>query len=111
MEAGTQVATSAESGTAAVIAPPVKAAVPLDPYVVRVIFADGEVRDVDVEPLLKGPVFRLLKDREFFAQVFVDEDAGTIAWPNEVDLDREVIYGLAEPEGDCRPRITVPEHA
>ncbi len=34
------------------MAPDVKAAIPLDPYVVRVVFADGEVRDVDIEPLL-----------------------------------------------------------
>jgi Protein of unknown function (DUF2442) len=94
-----------------VIAPPVKTVLPLDPYVVRVIFADGEIRDVDIEPLLEGPVFRPLWDRRLFAKVFVDEEAGTIAWPNHVDLDREVIYGAAEAEGDRRPRITVPEHA
>ena len=39
------------------IAPEVRTAIALDPYVVRVVFADGEVRDVDIAPLLDGPVF------------------------------------------------------
>ena len=42
------------------IAPPVKTATALDPYVVRVVFADGEVRDVDIGPLLDGPIFEAL---------------------------------------------------
>ena len=69
------------------IAPAVKTAIPLDPYVVRVVFADGEVRDVDVEPLLGGPVFAALRDPAVFAQVEVDEFAETVVWPNGADLD------------------------
>lgn len=75
------------------MAPDVKAAIPLDPYVVRVVFADGEVRDVDIEPLLSGPVFEPLRDPATFASVTVDESGDTIAWPNGADLDPDVIYG------------------
>jgi len=46
------------------MAPDVKAAIPLHPYVVRVVFSDGEVRDVDIGPLLSGPVFGPLRDPE-----------------------------------------------
>jgi len=27
--------------------------------------------------------------------VYVDEEAGTIAWPNDVDLDPDTLYELA----------------
>lgn len=40
----------------------VTTAVPLEPFVVSVVFADGDVRDVDVEPLVDGPVFGPLGD-------------------------------------------------
>jgi Protein of unknown function (DUF2442) len=94
-----------------VIAPAVKTAVALDPYVVRVVFADGEVRDVDIEPLLGGPVFEDLRDPSAFAQVDVDEYGETIVWPNGADLDPDVLYGIAEPAGGPAPRISVPDRA
>ena len=93
------------------IAPPVKTAVALDPYVVRVVFADGEVRDVDIEPLLAGPVFEALRDRTAFAQVDVDEYGETIVWPNGADLDPDVLYGIAEPASQPTPRVSIPDRA
>jgi len=88
-------------------APGINAAVPLAPYVVRVVFADGEIRDVDVEPLLEGPVFQPLRDARTFAQVTVDEYGETIVWPNGADLDPEVLYGTAESRHPA-PRVTTP---
>ncbi len=93
------------------MAPGVKAAIALDPYVVRVVFADGEVRDVDIEPLLDGRVFQPLRDPMMFAQVGVDEYGETIVWPNGADLDPDVLYGLAEPAGQPAPKVTVPQRA
>jgi hypothetical protein len=90
-------------------APAVTAATPLDPYVVRVVFADGEVRDVDIEPLLDGPVFQPLRDPALFAQVAVDEYGETIVWPNGADLDPDVLYGIAKPSGGTAPLVTVPQ--
>jgi hypothetical protein len=93
------------------IAPPVKTAIALDPYVVRVVFADGEVRDVDIEPLLDGPIFEALRDPGTFALVSVDEHGETILWPNGADLDPDVLYGIAEPENRPAPRVSVPDRA
>lgn len=93
------------------IAPDVKAAIPLDPYVVRVVFDDGEVRDVDIEPLLSGPVFGPLRDVETFKRVAVDELGETIAWPTGADLDPDVIYGAAPPGWDPPFRISTPQRA
>ncbi|MGI8593509.1 MAG: DUF2442 domain-containing protein [Solirubrobacteraceae bacterium] len=93
------------------IAPAVKAAVALEPYVVRVLFADGEIRDVDIADMLEGPVFKPLRDPVVFAQVAVDEYGETIIWPNGADIDPEVLYGLGEPASDPSPKIAVPERS
>ena len=81
----------------AVMAPHVKDVVALDPYVVRVTLVDGEVRDIDIEPLLDGPVFGGLREPAAFRQVRVDEFQQTICWPGDVDLDPDVIYGNLRP--------------
>jgi hypothetical protein len=37
-------------------------------------------------------VFEPLSDPAYFSQVRVDEDAGTIVWPNGADLDPLVLH-------------------
>ncbi|HVW88105.1 MAG TPA: DUF2442 domain-containing protein [Gaiellaceae bacterium] len=91
-------------------APAVKTVVALEPYVVRVVFADGEVRDVDMGPLLEGPIFKPLRDPAVFAQVDVDEYAETIVWPNGADVDPDVLYGIASPTVGPAPVVSVPTH-
>ena len=60
---------------------------------VRISFSDGSRRDIDLSPLLKGAVFEpLLADPELFRQVRVDEELGTIVWPNGADLCPDVLY-------------------
>lgn len=90
----------------AIVAPPIVAVVPLDGYVVRVSFADGEVRDVDMEPMLDGPVFGPLRELGLFRTVTVDPESRTVTWPNGADLDPDVIYDPSlRPEGS-EARIT-----
>jgi hypothetical protein len=79
-----------------VVAPEIVAARPRPSYVVRVMFADGEVRDVDITPLLDTEAFAPLRDPELFTQVAVDEKVGTIAWPDGVDLDPSAIYSALD---------------
>jgi len=38
-------------------------------------------------------VFAPLRDPAYFAQVRVDPELGTVAWPNGADLDPDVLYG------------------
>jgi hypothetical protein len=92
------------------MAPGVKAAIRVDPYVVRVVVADGEVRDVDIEPLLDGPVSGPIRERAMFERVEVDELGDTITWPTGADLDPDVIYGTAPADGQPPVRITIPQH-
>jgi len=93
------------------MAPDVVSVVASEPYVVRVVFSDGEVRDVDIEPLLEGAVFRPLRDGDEFARVGVDEQTGAIAWPSGADLDPDVIYGIAPAAQQRASRVTTPQAA
>jgi Protein of unknown function (DUF2442) len=79
-----------------VIAPEMVAVIPRLAHTVRIVFADGEVRDVDITPLLDSPAFSPLRDASVFEQVKVDEDTGTIAWPGDIDLDPDVIYAAMD---------------
>ena len=91
------------------MAPDVVSVVALEPYVIRVVFSDGEVRDVDIEPLLEGAVFRPLRDRDEFVQVRVDEQSGAVVWASGADLDTDVIHGCATPTHQPAARITTPQ--
>ena len=93
------------------MAPVVVSVVPLEPYVVRVTFGDGEVRDVDIEPLLDGPVFAALRKQDEFRRVGVDAPTGAVVWSNGADLDPDVIYGVAPAAGEPAARVTTPQPA
>jgi hypothetical protein len=93
------------------MAPAISSVVSLEPYVVRVVFVDGEIRDVDIEPLLDGPVFAPLRDHDEFRRVSVDIETGVVAWPNGADLDSEVIYGIAPAAAQPAARVTTPQPA
>ncbi len=93
------------------MAPDVMSVVPLEPFVVRVTFADGEIRDVDIEPLLNGRVFAALRERSEFRRVGVDKQTGAVTWANGADLDPDVIYGIAPAAHQPAARVTTPQLA
>lgn len=65
----------------------------LENFVVRLGFADGFERTVDLEPYLCGPVLRKIRsDPTYFRRVRVDPDARTIVWPNGADLAPDTLY-------------------
>lgn len=70
----------------------VKDAKYLGEYKVEVVFDDGRSGTADLCDVLRGPVFEVLKDRELFSLMKVDEMLRTIVWPNGVDLAPEFIY-------------------
>jgi hypothetical protein len=88
------------------IAPEMVAVIARPEHTVRIVFADGEVRDVDITPLLDTPAFSPLRDPALFEQVKIDEQAGTITWPGDVDLDPDVIYAALD-LGPDKARIYV----
>jgi hypothetical protein len=74
----------------------IRGAEPREGFVLRLEFDDGTTRDVDLEDELRGPVFEPLRDPRLFRQVRVDEELGTIVWPNGADMDPDVLYGSSE---------------
>jgi hypothetical protein len=64
-------------------------------YRLRVGFADGTVRVVDLEGKLAGsvgPVFEPLRELAFFALATVDPEIGTVVWPNGADLAPDALH-------------------
>ena len=64
-------------------------------YRLRLTFQDGTVGEVDFAGREWRGVFEPLRNPTYFAHVSVDADAGTIAWPNGVDLAPEPLYDEA----------------
>lgn len=61
----------------------------------RLRFDNGVEGEVDLSNRLRfRGLLEALKDPEYFAQVRVHPEFGTISWPNEVDLDPVVLYSL-----------------
>ena len=78
--------------------PRVTSVKPLHDFVVQLSFTDGVVREVDLLPYLRGPVFEEMRtDPVKFRDVHVDAELGTIVWPNGADIDPDVLYGSHEP--------------
>jgi hypothetical protein len=65
------------------------------PHRLRVTFSDDAVGEIDVarHVAFEG-VFEALADPAYFAQVRVDDEAGTLVWPNGADLDPLVLHSL-----------------
>jgi hypothetical protein len=66
-------------------------------YRLRLAFADGSVKLVDLENELDGPVFEPLRDQSFFQRVRVNADTGTVEWPNGADMAPEFLYEIGRP--------------
>jgi hypothetical protein len=87
---------------------------PLEGLRIRVAFSDGAVKEIDLSELMaRGGVFApICERREVFEQVHVNPETRTVEWPDEVDLDPEVLYGLFEPASGVRiERRTIREPA
>src|SRR4029453_17303829 len=65
----------------------------------RLTFEDGMVGDVDFGSREWDGVFEPLRDPAYFAQVRVDPELGTIAWPNGADMAPETLYEAARGSG------------
>ncbi|MFN0105762.1 MAG: DUF2442 domain-containing protein [Bryobacteraceae bacterium] len=69
---------------------------PLDRHQVRLRFDDSSEGIVDIAKLVSWQgVFAPLEDPQYFRQLHVDPDLGTIVWPNGADLDPMVLRSAA----------------
>jgi hypothetical protein len=62
------------------------------PYTLSVSFADGTEQRVDLKPVLHGVLFGPLQALAVFNAVRLDEEAGTLVWPNGADFDPATLH-------------------
>jgi hypothetical protein len=65
----------------------------LEGFNVELEFTDGSRKVVDLTPYMHGPIFEpMMRDPEAFRSVRVDEELGTIVWPNGADICPDVLF-------------------
>ena len=64
------------------------------PFALDLTFSDGIRKCVNVRPLLRGAIFRPLKDANYFKGVKLDPVCGTVCWPNGADFAPEALHAL-----------------
>jgi hypothetical protein len=77
----------------------------LDGYRVELTFSDSARGVVDLADRIvgRGGVFGLLENPEYFRQVAVDNELGTIVWPNGVDFCPDMLYDWVTGNAVQRP--------
>jgi hypothetical protein len=66
---------------------------PLADHRLHVRFDDGVEGTVEVAQMVQfSGVFEPLRNQAFFAQAKVHPELGTVYWPNDADLDSDVLY-------------------
>ena len=74
----------------------VTAAKALQGFKVELTFEDGSQKVLDLDQLLRGPIFEPLRvDRAMFEDIRIE--GGTIAWSNGADIDPDVLYYELDP--------------
>lgn len=61
-------------------------------YTVWVRCRDGSSGEVDLRPVLRGPVFEPLHDPAYFRQFTLDPVGKTLVWPNGADIAPEYLH-------------------
>ena len=74
------------------LTPDIAAATVVRHGVLRLTFADGLEGEVDILDRMHGPVFQRARTREGFAEASVDQEIGTVVWPDGADLAPDTLY-------------------
>ena len=64
----------------------------IDGYIIQLFFDDGKVKKVNLEKHLNKPIFKPLKDIEYFKKFKLNPF--TIEWDNGADFAPEYLYEL-----------------
>ena len=62
------------------------------PYTLAVTFTDGTQQQIDFRPILRGALFGPLQDLSNFNAVVLDQEVGTLTWPNGADFDPATLH-------------------
>ncbi len=72
--------------------------------VLRVVFSDGLVRELNFAGVLTG-VLAALDHDEVFGAASVDEVSGTVCFPGGIDFDPDVLHGDAAAASPLQPSL------
>jgi hypothetical protein len=69
----------------------------LDDYRIELTFSDGVSGAIDLANRIvgRGGVFKSLENPDYFRQVSVDNELGTIVWPNGADFCPDLLHAWA----------------
>src|SRR4030095_11892851 len=62
------------------------------PYTLAVAFNDATEQRIDFKPVLHGDLFGPLQELTSFNAVKLDDEAGTLVWPNGADFDPATLH-------------------
>jgi len=62
------------------------------PYTLRLHFNDEKQQVINFLPILHGEIYGPLQESSLFNQVKLDDEVGTIVWPNGADFDPATLY-------------------
>lgn len=71
----------------------------LEDYKLLLTFDDKKQKVVDFDKLLnhfQGEIFRPLKKIDYFKKFKINNDIGTVVWPNDADVCPDVLYEVGE---------------
>jgi hypothetical protein len=72
----------------------VKYAIHLEGYKLKLEFNNGETKEVDLKNYLNKPIFKPLKDLDYFAKFKLNPF--TIEWDNGADFAPEFLYRIGK---------------
>lgn len=78
---------------------------PLGQLTIRVSFDDGLSRVLDLDPMIRGGLLEDVRHPDRFATICIDPVAGTVCWPNGIDLDPDVLHGDQAPATGSGPTL------
>ncbi len=62
-------------------------------HILSLKFQDGKEGKIDIAKMIDFVgIFEPLKNKEYFAQVYVNSDIGTICWENGADISPVFLY-------------------
>jgi len=68
---------------------------PLDNYCLHIVFEDDIEGTVNIREIVEFTgIFSPLENLDYFSRVSVNPELGTICWPNDADLDPDVLYAI-----------------
>ena len=74
--------------------PTAKRVIPKENYMLDIEFDNGEKREFDVKPYIKGSWYGKLKDLSYFKSV--ETDGYTVIWPEGQDICPDELYEFSK---------------